>query len=154
MARTRTIKTGPEVDVPELKEFLRSLRKLGGTYMDELKDLNEEAADLVVDRAQSTRGLRPHQRNAAQDLRSRRRQSGAVIALAAAGPSKEYALGAEFGSKAHPQFEPWRGNQWESWDTKVGYFMFPAIRETADDVFELYGDRLEELAARVAKFET
>lgn len=149
----QTIKAGPEVDVPELKEFLRSLRKLGGTYMDELKDLNEEAADLVVDRAQSTTGLRPHQRNAARDLRSRRRQSGAVIALAAAGKSKEYALGAEFGAKAHPQFEPWRGNQWVEWgNSGVGYFLHPAVRESTDDVFELYGDRLLELAEKIAKF--
>lgn len=38
------------------------------------------------------------------------------------------------------QFKPWRGN-----DANAGYFLWPSIRENADDVRELYADLVEKL---------
>lgn len=48
--------------------------------------------------------------------------------------------GAEFGGQRRPttqQFRPWRGS-----GSGAGYFLYPAVRELADDMQDRYGDAL------------
>ncbi len=46
--------------------------------------------------------------------------------------------GAEFGSKRHAQFRPWRGNR-----SGAGYFLYPTVRERGDEAFERWTEALQ-----------
>lgn len=151
MPRGQVARSSPEIEVPDLGQFARDLRRIGDEFREELKDLNQQAGQMVVDRARSIASA-PQQQAAAQDLRSRRRQREAVIALGSVGRSKAWARGAELGAKRWPQFPPWTGNQFEEWAGGDGYFLHPAIDQTADEVFEFYGRRLDEIASQAADF--
>lgn len=41
------------------------------------------------------------------------------------------------------QFKQWRGNS-----TGAGFFLFPAIRDNADEIVEMYGDAIDRLTAQ------
>ena len=65
----------------------------------------------------------------ARDLKARRWMREAVIAIGAAGRTRDWALRAEFGALCYRGFQPWRDNQFESWDGGPGYAVHPAIAE-------------------------
>lgn len=49
------------------------------------------------------------------------------------GNKAPYALGAEFGALAYPQFKPWRGS-----GEDAGYFLYPTIRSMEDEIKDTY----------------
>lgn len=51
-------------------------------------------------------------------------------------------LGAEFGAKRWPQFEPWRGNQFIDVGTGVGYIVHPTIEGRIADIEDEYMDAI------------
>lgn len=122
----------------------RELRKLDDpkAIVGELKGFFFEVAEHVSDAAVGIASREGRQQAAAaRDLAPRRRQKGAVIGIGAKGRSKQWAVGAEFGSLAYPQFPAWRGNQWNfrglSYsDHETGYFLHPAIRQETDWVID------------------
>lgn len=141
MARGET-----QFHITGLKEFQRELKRLGDALPGSLRDYNVEAAKRIVDVAKG-KATRPQQAKAAKSLRASR--SASYVAVLLGDSSRyEFALGAEFGSRAYKQFPPWRGNQWQYWGGGPGYFLHPAIREVGEDVLEEYWDSIRGLANR------
>lgn len=86
------------IKVQGLRDLQRELRKLDDAgLIDELKDANQEVAQLVVDRAKAkARALGGMEAKAAESLTARRGQRRAEVALG--GRGYEFAAGAEFGA--------------------------------------------------------
>lgn len=61
------------------------------------------------------------------------------------GKRAPFALGAEFGAKRFKQFSEWRGNQWKSFDSGVGYFLHPAVRESWPEARATYLQTIDEV---------
>lgn len=135
-----------KIEIKGLKQLRRELKKLEDQgLINKVKDLNVKVADLVVKTAQSkASGVGRQQAAAAKDLSARRRANSAAIALGGRGRTKEWAIGAEFGSHRYGQFPPFRGNQWSDPPT-VGYFLHPAIRDKSDEIVEMFGDGIEDI---------
>lgn len=152
------------VRVRGLTEFRRELRRIertgGPDGRDMLKDANNKVANFVVSRSRdkaSTIGAM--QSKAASTMRAGHAQSRATVTGGAGVP---YFFGAEFGAthnvlrrtrrqagwagpgrwRGYNQFLPWRGNS-----GRVGYFLFPTLREQAPAIVDMYGDELDRIAA-------
>lgn len=130
------------VKVVGLSDLRRELKKLDDSdeFNAELKEVNFEIADTVVGRAKVFASTKL-QRRAAQSLKAGRGASRATIS--GGGAQTPFFGGAEFGSIQYTQFEPWRGN-----DRSAGYFLYPTIRNSTDEIVEMYGDALEKITAR------
>ena len=149
MARPR--KSGT-VAVEGLKELQRELKKLGEPELvDGLKDANLEVGVLVVNAAQSGASGRL-QKAAARSLKASRQAARAQVV---GGTGRvDFFGGAEFGSGqniprvsesgraflGYNQFEPFRGS-----GNNAGYFLYPAIRSSTDEIVEVYGDAIDRL---------
>jgi len=142
------------VTVEGLDEFRRELRKLDEKgLIDELKDANYDVAKLVVGRAQQNASSRM-ERSAAASMRPSRQAARAQVT--GGGADVPFFGGAEFGAMRNQrrqtprgtvtgwnQFQPWRGS-----GSGAGYFLYPAIRESTDDIVEMYGEAIEKITAR------
>jgi hypothetical protein len=54
-----------------------------------------------------------------------------------------------YSSSPARQFEPWVGNQWDPGEAGgAPYFIGPAINQSVDEIIEIYGDGIEDLARR------
>lgn len=136
-----TRKKAGVVAVDGLDDLRRELRKLNEAgLIDELKDANKAVADLVVTRAQGKTSTRM-ERRAAGSLRSSRQAARAQVVGGSA--KVPFFGGAEFGALRYRQFRPWTGSNSQS-----GYFLYPAIRESTDDIVELYGDEIEKISSK------
>jgi hypothetical protein len=135
------IKKAGVVTVDGLDELRRELRKLDDAGLtDELKDANKAVADLVVVRAQQNASTRM-ERRAASSLRSARQAARAQVMGGSA--KVPFFGGAEFGSLRFTQFRPWTGSNSQS-----GYFLYPAIRESTEEIVEMYGDEIMKISAK------
>ena len=189
------MKAADSVVVKGLDDFRRELRRLDDAALtDQLKDANQEVAQLVVDKAKSNaRALGGMEAKAAASLTARRAQARSEVSLG--GRGAEFAAGAEFGAHRNKirllkqsgsrrkqrayivrsetagavakatkrieaqsnintgqkvavtgqvrgwnQFVPWTGNK-----AGAGRFLFPAIRQRADDIVEVYGDAIDKI---------
>jgi len=143
------------VAVKGLDEFRKELRKLDEPELVQaLKDVNYAVASLVVDRAKGNASTRMQQR-AAATLTPSRQAARAQVNLG--GSKFPGAAGAEFGAgqnqprvgpsgrnyTGHNQFEAWRGS-----GSDAGYFLYPAIRDSTDEIVEMYGDAIEDITRR------
>jgi hypothetical protein len=127
--------------VDGLDELRRELRKLDNAGLtEELKDANKAVADLVVQRAKAKASTRM-ERRAAESLRSSRQAARAQVVGGSA--KVPFFGGAEFGSLRFNQFRPWTGSNSQS-----GYFLYPAIRESTDDIVDMYGIEIEKISAK------
>lgn len=138
---------GPAVRVEGLRDLSRHLRAIDKSLARDLRIANKAAAETVLAearrRASSLGGVAA---KTAPTLRASGEQQRATVRLG--GARAPYALGAEFGAKRYRQFKPWRGNQWGGFSGGPGYFLHPAIRETADEIVGQYGNLLDKLTAK------
>lgn len=135
--------SGPEpVRVEGLREFQAELRKLDQKLPRELRVAGNEAAAIVVRDAQGrAQGRGGVAAKTAPSIKATSEQRGARVSLG--GTRFPFAMGAEFGGRGRPttqQFAPWTGS-----DSGAGYFFYPAIRETRDQVTDAYADALDRL---------
>lgn len=141
------------IQVEGLSEFRRELKKMMSDHPKAMNEANHEVAQLVVDRSQ-TKASSTSITNVAGNRvgpSAFERLAGTMSAGKAAtkssvrfgGAGVPDAQGWEFGAAAHRQFGPWRGSGGDA-----GYVVFPTIRESREDIVEIYGDKLEDLAAR------
>ncbi len=143
------------LDVEGLDALRRELRRLdaGSEWTDELKDVNKDVADVVVTAARR-RAFTPLQRKAAQSLRASRQAKRAQIT--GGGARFPFFGGAEFGAgqdrirhaggrtfRGYNQFDPWTGS-----DAGAGYFLYPAIRASRQQLVDMYGDAIEDITRR------
>lgn len=138
------------VGIEGLADLQRELRKVSEDAPKELRKTHVDAAQLVVDRAQrKARSVGRMQAKAATTLKAAAEQRYAKVRLGRAGVAWGFTLGAEYGSKAYPQFPPWRGNQWtDEGGVGVGYFLHPSIRESDRALLDLYDRELARLTRR------
>lgn len=152
---SRPVTSADTVRVEGLDELRRELRRLDDAGLsDRLKDANYRAGEIVVRRArQRAAALGRMQQKAADTLRPARQAARAVVTLGRA--SVPFALGAEFGAGRGirtpgrnrgrvglNQFLAWRGNS-----TGAGYFLWPAVRDSNDEIMATYGDEIERITS-------
>lgn len=130
------------VRVEGLAQFQAALRNADRALSRELGQVNKRAAELVATGARSkASGLGGVAAHAAPSIKAAAEQRRSKITIG--GPQHPEALGAEFGGKRRPttqQFEPWRGS-----GAGAGYFLYPTIRDTADEWIRLYERALDQL---------
>ncbi len=152
---SRPLTTADTVRVEGLDELRRELRRLDDAgLVDRLKDANYRVSEIVVRRAQQrAAALGRMQQAAADTLRPARQAARAVVTLGRA--SVPFALGAEFGAGRNTrtpgrnrgrlglnQFQPWRGNR-----SGAGYFLWPGIRDSADEIRDAYLEELDRITS-------
>lgn len=143
------------VEIQGLKSFQAELRSLSKDLPKELRPIHLKAANLVAPKAAASFASRRGVSSAvAASVKAMAQQRVAIVRIGGSGKAAS-ALGAEFGGgkyrKGNPspaggytsQFEPWRGN-----GARAGYSLFPALRSSTDEIVDLYGDALEDLARR------
>lgn len=152
-------------EIRGLKDFQEALRLVGDQYPDQIKDANTWIAQEVVKRAR--RRGQTWGGSVAKGTRSMRASVSAKNAAILGGSTgsktdREVFYGAEFGilrmtqgrklpgggrgpRKRKGGFQRWRGNQFQGWEGGPGYFLFPTIREDADDLIREYERRLVDL---------
>lgn len=131
---------GQSTRVIGLKAFVAELKAVSPEFARELSAVNREIARLVRDEATSAAsgqgGVAGH---VAPSIRASGTQRSASVTLG--GDDYPMAMGAEFGSIRFHQFKAWRGN-----DTGAGYFVYPTIREHADDIEKMIMDGFTRVA--------
>lgn len=158
VARTNEI----GLSVHGLKEFRSEMRKALADQPKAMNEVNHAVAQFVVDRsAKTARAQSGHRTQAGNPISVAAfvRVHASMTASKAASRSSvriggaRYpdTLGWEYGAKGKRQFAPWRGNQWVDagfGHGGPGYVVHPTIREHREQIIEMYGDMLDELAAR------
>jgi len=143
----------------ELRKTLKGMDERG--VLKELGKVNNRIASVVVSRAQGNAGT-AMERSAAGRLRAGKGATKATVTLG----GKPYDLGAEFGARRNVvrtrkvrvatvmgtamygsgtylglnQFKDHRGT-----GERAGYFLYPAIRESRDEIIDQYGDEIDRL---------
>lgn len=141
MARSQRIRTGGTVgiNVEGLPELSRALKSIDPNLQKELRATNRKVAQEVTEAARGRAlGLGSVAAKTAPSLRASAGATSAGVGMG--GPGFEFAGGAEFGSLRFKQFQPWRGN-----GPEAGYFLYPTIRDKADDIVETYDDAMQEI---------
>ena len=148
------LSTGSTIKVKGLNETIKALREVGDAErLGLLKDVFYRGAQTVV-RAAHGNASNKMEHAAAAGLKASRTQNRAQVAFT---ERRGFEFGAEFGAAQNQprrayrggtgyhyrglnQFRPWRGN-----GEDAGYFLWPAIRETAPKIAEDIGDELERI---------
>lgn len=146
------------IEATGIKEAIKAAKAVGDVERSRaFKAASAEAAELVVRGARAKASTRLERRAARTALDAVVRSSLPAVRLSSS--SFPGAFGAEFGAdrnqrrlirgggqrrshyrKGWNQFRPWRGS-----DSNAGYFLWPSIRDSADDVRETYADLVEKL---------
>lgn len=138
------IRTG-DVRIEGLRELNKALKELGPDFPREMRKVNKEVATGVKDHAiRNALGQGGVAAHVAPSLKSSAGVNSAAVSLG--GAAHPAAGGAEFGGQRRPttqQFKPWRGS-----DSNAGYFLYPAIRDDADHIYNDYLEALDDLVHR------
>lgn len=130
---------GEGLNVEGLRELQRDLKAVSAAAPKELAEASKDVANFVADDARDKAGgLGGVAAKVAPSVRGSGTSRGGAITLG--GSSYPMALGAEFGGRGRPttqQFQPHLG--------RTGYFVYPAIRENADEIESAYVDKLDDI---------
>lgn len=129
------------VAVEGLNEVRAAIKELGDLATSrEFKQAGYDVVtDVVIPRAADrAAGLGPMQARAAATLQPARSISGAAVRYGAGVP---WSMGAEFGSDRYHQFLPHRG--------RVGYFLYPTIRDDGDLIVDRFEEGIAPLVERL-----
>lgn len=141
------------IQVEGLGALSKALADFGPEVRKELRKANYEVADDVADEAQgralSVGGVAAH---VAPTIKASAGLKSAGVAL-----QGDAAAGAEFGANrdgqrkrssgtyiGYRQFKPWRGA-----GSNAGYFLYPTIRDNADQIKDTYQRDIDRLTARL-----
>lgn len=136
---------GRAVEVGGLKDLARALKQIDAELPKQLRKAGLAVAKLVADEAQQrARSGTPTQRKAAAAIKA---QAGAAKAAIAVKPTTAipFALGAFFGAKAWPQFEPWVGASWTAGGPGGPAAINPAIAALDDQILAVYAETVDEI---------
>lgn len=151
MPRFAVERNSASVDIEGLAAFIAEAKRVAPNLVVEVASANFDAANGIVIAARTKAqgvGWPGSTATAAKTLGASKSSQRAMVRLG--GSRAPWAFGAEFGAKKYKQFAPWRGNQWAGFDTGVGYFLHPAIRESWPMAREAYLARVD--AAMKAAF--
>lgn len=149
--------TAGRVELAGLKDFQRELRRIDKELPKELRKVHLAAATLVAEGTRASFASRKGVPSAvAASVKAMAQQRSAAVRIGGTGKA-EAALGHEFGGGKYggrsrgggltaagghtTQFPPWRGN-----GADAGYSLYPTLRAKTDDLVELYGDALDDIA--------
>jgi len=147
---------GVAVKVDGLKDFSRELKALGDKDLSaEFTRANVAAADLIVERARvRAAGQGRQAKAAARTLRAVKSKVRAEVVVG--GVKAPWVFGSEFGAQQNKprrrtsgsyrgfnQFKPWRGS-----GANAGYWLYPTIRASADDIVDQYVPDVDELMSK------
>lgn len=133
------------VEVHGLADFQRELRKADATLKAELASLNQRVAQRIVDDVQPTS---PQQAKVSKGIKAAKQFKAAVVSTANT-RANPFAVGAFFGARRYKQFQPWIGNQWDPGDSVAASYGVPhSIAKHLEDIVDMYGDGIEEIAAK------
>ena len=131
--------TSQGVKVTGLAELNKALKALGPEVQSELKAAHFEVGSMVADDAKSIAyGLGGVAAKVAPSIKATKAAAGAAVSFG--GAAYPFAGGAEFGSLRYKQFKTWRGS-----GSDAGYFVYPAIRQDADQIETTYVERIDDL---------
>lgn len=143
------------VSIRGMKEFRRELKRLDRKLGKELRKVWLRAAELVAERADAAaparaKGVikpRATQRAARIEITPKRGDELAVF-LGQRRRSGWYRR-ARYRASTGRQFKPWVGNQWDPGETGgQPYHIGAAINAAVDDVVDVIGDGIDDLARR------
>lgn len=130
---------GQGVKVTGLVELNKALKALGPEVQKELKAANFEVGSMVADDAKSIAfGLGGVAAKVAPSIKATKTAAGAGVSFG--GAAYPMAGGAEFGSLRYKQFKTWLGN-----GPDAGYFIYPAIRQDAEQIETTYVERIDDI---------
>lgn len=128
------------IDVVGLKDFQRELRQMDKAWAKELRVANKKAAEPIAKDTRSSFASRPGVApKVAASVKVLAEQRSASIKIG--GDKYPYAMGSEFGSIQFKQFPPHRGS-----GSEAGYSLYPSIRSNRENVINVYGDLIDEVA--------
>lgn len=137
-----SVSTSDTVRVAGLVQFARELRDIDPNLQKELKGANLSAAQIVAKLAAATATSQGGVAAlAARSIRATAAQREGSVRIGGANRAGRVALGAEFGSLRWHQFKPWKGN-----GDDAGYFLWPSIRLSANDVAKQYEAAFDRVA--------
>jgi hypothetical protein len=135
------------IDYSDVVAFQQALRRSNAGMKTQLKGVNKEVAQLVVERAQGTAsGVGRQAAKAAASLRA----SNTVGAAQVMGGSARlpWFAGAEFGAKRYAQFKPWRGNAVaDPFGGGAGWFLYPTIRSNREPILDKFNEAMRHALA-------
>lgn len=130
------------LNVEGLADLRRDLKAISADAPKELVEASKEIASFVADDARDkAAGLGGVAARVADTVKGSGTARGGAITLG--GAAHPEALGAEFGGRGRPttqQFQPHKG--------RTGYFVYPAIRDNADEIESAYVEKLDDLFRR------
>lgn len=128
-----------KVDVDGLKELRKQLRSIdnGPKLATVLAPIQPKVARLISERSWANASTRQMQRAEASNTYRPNKSSVTIVIGGSKVGDRAFAAGAQFGAKRFRQFPPWKTG---------GYTVFPAIKESRDEITELY---LEHLANHI-----
>lgn len=153
---------GDPIDTKQLKALRRQIRQAGpngGEFKKRLTTANKKGAEVITERAQAKlRAGTPGQARAARAIKPRSAQSGIGFRIANSGQVPD-ALARIWGAKRRAgwygarryrsssgrQFPQWVGNGWEVGGQGGPYGLNPAIRESLDEVLDIWGEEVGEI---------
>lgn len=146
-----------KVKVDGLDQFRREIKRVDRELGKDLRRIHVKVAELVADKAKAASPDRE-----AQGIKGRGTQKAALVRVSATARNPRV-LGVFMGMRRRSgwyaniryrqsrarQFDPWVGSQWDPGERGgEPYFIGDAINSSVDDVIELYGDEIMDLAAR------
>lgn len=130
---------GDGVNIEGLAELRKALKQVSDAAPKELAQAGKATASFVADHARGrAEGLGGVAAHVAPSIRPSGTQRGGAITFG--GSSYPMAAGAEFGGRGRPttqQFQPHLG--------RTGYFIYPTIREDAEQIEEHFSDAIDHL---------
>jgi len=139
-------KDSASVVIEGLAEFIVAMKKANPDLVVQIALANQAVGKAIVVDAKAKAnsiGWPGSAQLAAKTLGSSKSAKNAMVRLG--GKRAPFALGTEFGAKRYKQFAAWRGNQWVGFDTGVGYYLHPAVRESWPEARETYLKTIDEV---------
>lgn len=144
--RTVVERDSASVEIEGLAEFILLMKKANPDLVVKVALANYAVGKEIVDDAKvkaNSISKPGSARLAAKSLGASKSSKNAMVR--GGGKRAPFFFGAEFGAKRFKQFAPWRGNSWVGFDTGVGYFLHPAIRESWPEAKETYLKTIDEV---------
>lgn len=131
-----------EVRVEGLRELTKALRQVDKDLPKEVQRANKAIAESVADKTRASfagrGGVAP---KVAASVKALASQRDAKVRIG--GNRWPYAMGAEYGSLAFKQFDPWRGSH-----EGAGYSLWPTIRSQRTEIEDEFLRSIDAIARR------
>jgi hypothetical protein len=142
MAKQKSLDSAA-ITIDGLKTVRAAFKKAEfGEATDAIKQANQDAAQLIIDKSSPLMRRTRMGAKIAKTFRAARIANESKVTLGS--NAAPFGFGMEFGAKRFHQFMPWTGN-----GDNAGYFIFPTIRRSEDEIVALYAKRINDIFDQV-----